>query len=120
MNIYDNMFWKMAFKMKPDHDRDVIEWEEKGIRRWVAAAMFIPYFSAIYFLGVPNLRIYTLILIILILTYFKISRLAPYVLDRTEEFEIVFEPLYSEREVVETLLEYVETSEAFTVEKKEE
>lgn len=118
MGLYDNIFWKVAFKMNPDHDRGVVMWEEKGIRRWVAASMFIPLFSGMYFIGFPNLRYYTLILVMTIFLYMKISRIAPYILDATEEFEIDFEPTYAERDVIDTMLGYLETSESFTVEKK--
>lgn len=116
--VAHNRLFKMIFMFDPERETDdgetKIYWHESGIKRylifWIVAMLVVLYF----FTGIPSLRIYTMVVVLITTLYFKLAEIMPQILDDIEEFEIEFEPGLEESGFYQTIEKQMKSDDGLT------
>jgi len=88
--------FKFIYQFDPQHETEegeqAIYWHESGIKRYIATWIIATLVALYFAVGVPSIRVYTIVIVLITAVYFKLAEIMPQILDEIEQFEIEFEP----------------------------
>ena len=88
--------FQMIYMFNINEESGQVEWHESGIRRYIATLFIVALGASIGLMatvsGFPGYRIYTILLVLTFIAYYKLAEAMPKILSDMDEFSVEMRP----------------------------